>query len=82
MSETTHTEYSPGRPAEGKRDEEARSSSDARGAAVAGLVGAVVGAAGYLIYQRLPDEQKERLHRQVRALIDQKVSELRQNFQL
>lgn len=81
MSETIHTEYQHGESAYGHKDE-VRPSSDARGAVVAGLVGAVLGAAGYLIYQRLPDEQKERLHRQVRSLIDQKVSELRENFQL
>ena len=81
MPDTIHTEYPHGEPAPGAH-EGAQPRSDARGAAIAGLLGAVVGAAGYLIYQRLPDEQRERIQRQVRTLIDQKISELRQNFQI
>ncbi|HVA36031.1 MAG TPA: hypothetical protein VNJ51_00305 [Candidatus Dormibacteraeota bacterium] len=81
MSETIHTEHHPVGSANGT-NEEPQAAADARGAVIAGLVGAVVGAAGFLIYQRLPDEQKDRIHRQVRTLIDQKVNELRQNFQI
>ncbi|TAM56469.1 hypothetical protein EPN52_13835 [bacterium] len=81
MPDTIHTEYPREQPAY-DANEGSPSNSDARGAMIAGLVGAVVGAAGYLIYQRLPDEQRERLQRQVRTLIDQKVAELRQNFQI
>ncbi|TAM76327.1 hypothetical protein EPN44_06345 [bacterium] len=81
MPDTIHTEYPHGEPAHGA-NEGPQPNPDARGAMIAGLVGAVVAAAGYLIYQRLPDEQRDRIHRQVRTLIDQKVSELRQNFQI
>jgi hypothetical protein len=41
-----------------------------------------VSAAGHLVYQRLPDEQKERINKQVRATIESRLSELRQNFNI
>ncbi len=81
MPDTIHTEYPHGEIAH-NANEGPQPNSDARGATIAGLVGAVVGAAGYLIYQRLPDEQRARLQHQVRTLIDQKVSELRENFRI
>ncbi len=45
-----------------------------------GLLGGIVSAAGYLIYRRLPDEQKERINQQVRTLVQQRINELKQNF--
>lgn len=51
-------------------------------ALLVGLLGGLVSAAGYMIYRRLPDEQKERLHAQVRTQIQQKISEIRDNFNL
>jgi hypothetical protein len=47
-----------------------------------GVLGGIISAAGYLVYQRLPDEQKERLHRQVRGILEQRINELRSNFNL
>ena len=47
-----------------------------------GVLGGIISAAGYLVYQRLPDEQKERLHRQVRGALEQRINELRSNFNL
>jgi hypothetical protein len=47
-----------------------------------GVLGGLVSAAGYLVYQRLPDEQKDRLHRQVRGLIESRINELRDNFKI
>ena len=47
-----------------------------------GLLGGIVSAAGYLVYQRLPEDQKERLHGQVRGMLQQRISELRQNFNI
>ena len=35
-----------------------------------------------MVYRRLPDEQKERLHAQVRTLVAQRITELRQNFNI
>jgi hypothetical protein len=47
-----------------------------------GVLGGIISAAGYLVYQRLPDEQKDRLHRQVRGLLESRINELRNNFNL
>ena len=47
-----------------------------------GVLGGIISAAGYLVYQRLPDEQKERLHRQVRGALESRINELRSNFNL
>lgn len=47
-----------------------------------GLLGGIVSAAGYLIYRRLPDEQKERINQQVRGLVQQRINELKQNFNI
>jgi len=49
---------------------------------LAGVLGGLLSAAGYLIYRRLPDEQKERLHTQVRTMLQQRITELRQNFNI
>lgn len=47
-----------------------------------GLLGGVVSAAGYLVYRRLPEEQKERINQQVRTLVQQRISEFRQSFNI
>ncbi len=57
-------------------------STDAGRTVVAGVVGGVLSAAGYLVYSRLPDDQKERLHQQVRTLVESRVNELRGRFNL
>ena len=55
---------------------------DAGRTVLVGVLGGIISAAGYLVYQRLPDEQRERLHRQVRGVLESRISELRQNFNL
>jgi hypothetical protein len=47
-----------------------------------GVLGGIISAAGYLVYQRLPDEQKDRLHRQVRGMLETRINDLRSNFNL
>jgi hypothetical protein len=49
---------------------------------LAGVVGGVASAAGYLIYSRLPEDQKDRLHQQVRALVETRLNELRGRFNI
>lgn len=49
-------------------------------AVLVGVLGGLVSAAGYMVYRRLPEEQKERLHSQVRTLVSERVSEIRKNF--
>jgi hypothetical protein len=57
-------------------------SNDAGRTLLAGVVGGIVSAAGYLVYSRLPDDQKERLHAQVRQLVETRVNELRGRFNI
>ena len=45
-----------------------------------GLLGGLVSAVGYMVYRRLPEEQKDKLHSQVRNAVQQRVDEFRRNF--
>jgi hypothetical protein len=56
--------------------------SDAGRTVLVGVLGGIISAAGYLVYTRLPDEQRDRLHRQVRGLLESRITELRQNFNI
>jgi hypothetical protein len=56
--------------------------TDAGRTVLVGVLGGIISAAGYLVYQRLPDEQRERLHRQVRGVLESRINELRQNFNI
>jgi hypothetical protein len=47
-----------------------------------GILGGLLSAAGYMIYRRLPDEQKQRLQTQVRSVVQQRITEIRQNFNI
>ena len=47
-----------------------------------GILGGLVSAAGYMIYRRLPDEQKEALHNQVKSQVAQRINEIRANFNI
>jgi hypothetical protein len=51
-------------------------------ALLVGLLGGLVSAAGYMIYRRLPDEQKERLNAQVRTVVAARINEIRTNFNI
>jgi hypothetical protein len=57
-------------------------SGDVGKALIVGLLGGLLSAAGYMVYRRLPEEQKERLNAQVRTVVAQRLSELRQNFNI
>lgn len=60
----------------------AESDNEVGKALLIGLLGGLVSAAGFMVYRRLPNEQKERLHAQVRTLVAQRITELRQNFNI
>jgi hypothetical protein len=47
-----------------------------------GVLGGLLSAAGYMIYRRLPDEQRQRLNSQIRTMVQQRITELRQNFNI
>jgi len=58
------------------------SAAEAGRVILVGVLGGLASAAGYLVYMRLPDEQKDRLNRQVRGLIESRVNEIRANFNI
>ena len=47
-----------------------------------GVLGGIVSAAGYMVYQRLPDEHKQRLQSQARTALQQRLNEIRSNFNI
>ncbi|MDH2910183.1 MAG: hypothetical protein HKL92_08385 [Candidatus Eremiobacteraeota bacterium] len=51
-------------------------------ALLVGVLGGVLSAVGYVIYRRLPDEQRDRLHDQVRTVVSARINDIRQNFNL
>ena len=55
---------------------------DAGRTVLVGVLGGILSAAGYIVYQRLPDDQRDRLHRQVRGVLESRINELRNNFNL
>lgn len=62
--------------------DEGASTGEAGRVLLVGVLGGLLSAAGYMIYRRLPDEQKEKLHSQVRTMVQQRINELRQNFNI
>lgn len=74
----TDTSKTPGSNEPVKHDPAA----DAGRTVMVGVLGGIISAAGYLVYQRLPDDQKDRLHRQVRGLLESRINEIRQNFNI
>ncbi len=48
-----------------------------RATLMAGIIGAVVASAGYLIYSRLEDEQREALRESVGKFVQDKMSDVR-----
>jgi hypothetical protein len=56
--------------------------SEAGKVLLVGVLGGLLSAAGYMIYRRLPEDQKQRLNGQIRSIVAQRISELRQNFNI
>ena len=69
-------------PGNNEPSHNAPDAGDAGRTVMVGVLGGILSAAGYLVYQRLPEEQKDRLHRQVRGLLESRINEIRQNFNL
>jgi hypothetical protein len=51
-------------------------------AVLAGVIGGLLSAAGYLVYRRLPDEQRNKINDQARTIIQQRITELRENLNI
>lgn len=66
----------------GDRSPDESDSSEAGKIVLVGVLGGLLSAAGYMIYRRLPEEQRERLNTQFRTLVQQRITELRQNFNI
>jgi hypothetical protein len=70
------------KPANNEPDHNGPDAGDAGRTVMVGVLGGILSAAGYLVYQRLPEDQKDRLHRQVRSLLESRINEIRQNFNI
>jgi len=55
---------------------------DLRKALLAGLVGGIVASAGYLLYQRLEDEQKNAIRNTVVGFVQDKIGEIRSQLKM
>lgn len=56
--------------------------SEAGKVVLAGVLGGLLSAAAYMIYRRLPDEQRDRLNSTVRGMVQERITELRRNFNI
>ena len=65
-----------------KSDEKPEANAEAGRAVLVGLLGGLVSAAGYLVYQRLPEDQKRRIQVQVRGLIESRINQIRQDLNI
>lgn len=61
-------------------DPYATPTNEAGRAVVAGVLGGVASAVGYIVYARLPEDQKSKLQAQVRGLVESRINELRSRF--
>ena len=66
----------------GSKDNVDSDCEDLKRALLAGVLGAVVASAGYLIYNRLEDEHKEAVRKTVMKFVEDKVGDLRSQFKI
>ncbi len=57
-------------------------SNEAGKALLVGVLGGLLAAAGYLVFQRLPEDQKDRLQSQAKQLLQERIGEIRRNFSI
>ncbi|GAC1578619.1 MAG: hypothetical protein NVS3B7_12310 [Candidatus Elarobacter sp.] len=82
MSDASKTHNGELQPGAGSGTPGGSANTDPGRTVLVGVLGGIISAAGYLVYQRLPDEQKDRLHKQVRGVLESRINELRSNFNL
>jgi hypothetical protein len=63
-------------------DDRAGDPGEAGRVLLVGILGGLVSAAGYLVYRRLPDEHRDRLNDQVRSVVENRINEIRSNFNI
>ena len=78
--ETSLSEFAP--PQNERKHEPMDREIDARKALLAGLIGGIVATAGYLLYQRLEEEQKENIRATVVSFVQDKISEIRSQIKM
>jgi hypothetical protein len=66
----------------GGRSPDESDSGEAGKIVLVGVLGGLLSAAGYMIYRRLPEEQRQRLNAQFRTMVQQRITEIRQNFNI
>jgi hypothetical protein len=66
----------------GEKGRDANDAGEASKVVLVAVLGGLLSAAAYMIYRRLPDEHRQRLNAQIRAMVQQRITELRQNFNL
>jgi hypothetical protein len=71
--------FGPGSQNPGRSDGDA---GEVGKALMVGLLGGLLSAAGYLVYRRLPDEQRDKINGQVRSMVQQRITELRENLNI
>jgi hypothetical protein len=76
------TERPPSSNGTGEKREVSQDFSDMKRALLAGLLGAVVASAGYLIYTKLEEEQKQAVRSTVSKFVEDKVGEFRSQFKI
>jgi hypothetical protein len=47
-----------------------------------GVLGGIASAVGYAVYARLSEEQKDRLHRQVKGVVESRINEIRSSLNI
>ena len=65
-----------------RRSDDESDSGEAGKIVLVGVLGGLLSAAGYMIYRRLPEEQRSRLNAQFRSIVQQRITEIRQNFNI
>jgi hypothetical protein len=76
------TQQAPPRGDAEERNHVDRDGDDMKRALLAGVLGAIVGSVGYLVYSRLEDEHKDALRRSVTKFVEDKVGEIRSQFKI
>lgn len=82
METVTERNVTPAQPDVEPSSNPGDSALEAKRALLAGLVGGIVGTAGYLLYTRLEEEQKNSIRRSISKFVEEKVAEIKSQLKL